>query len=436
MKCSFWAAIITLPLSSFTYAKFDLNGNYRLRMETLHNGVRQSTGTHDQGLLHRLELKFKYSQDNFFTVGELQDARIWFDDDGTPLGTDDVNTLEPIQAHIGWRFNREDSNTTVKLGRFTQDISRRRFLGRTRYRNTHNSFTGAHLKYAKKDAVWQFILAAPDNRFPRNRRALDGNKSRLDKPYFNNIFYGAHINQALSSTTKYEMFYFGLTEEDQPDLATRNRDIHTVGGLLSKRYDASDWGFELAGAYQWGESRATTQIDDITGLGVSAYFAHMSFGYQFGDTLQSKLMFEFDYATGDNRRNDGEYNRFDTLYGVRRFDFGATNLYGVFARSNVIAPGLRWNLKPSDQTSAFASYRPYWLEDKDDDLVALKMRNSEGDMFIGHQLEARFRWQPQEKVKLEMGAAYLMKSDFFDAHLELDSNGNSTYFYTQGMYFF
>ena len=42
----------------------------------------------------------------------------------------------------------------------------------------------------------------------------------------------------------------------------------------------------------------------------------------------------------------GENNRFDTLYGARRFDFGPTSIYGPFIRSNLNSPALRLFFKP------------------------------------------------------------------------------------------
>lgn len=429
------APVVTL-VSTDLAAEIDISGSYRVRVELVDNPVRQAAGSSDQALSHRLTLKAKYSSDNFYAVAELMDARMWLDDEDTPLGTDDVNALEPIQAHLGFLFPALDGKADVKLGRFTVDMGSRRFVARTRYRNTHNSFTGVLANFQRNFDTWQFIYAAPDNRLPRSRDELDSNSVKLDKPYADNVFYGVHFNRKYATKATGEWFYFGLKEEDQADLGTRNRDIHTFGIKWDQAYLPNDWGYQLAAAYQFGDARASSSAADITDLDVSAYFFHLSFGYKFTDNWKSTLLFEFDYATGDDNPADDEYNRFDTLYGVRRFDFGATNLYGTFARSNILAPGLRWKFSPAKDVGAFLGYRPVWLADKDDALPAIGARNTTRESFAGHQFETRIRHQIQDNIRFETGAAYLIKGKFFDDVQNANPEGNTTYFYVQTTYSF
>ena len=70
-----------------------------------------------------------------------------------------------------------------------------------------------------------------------------------------------------------------------------------------------------------------------------------------------RLIFQYDYASGDDDPNDADNNRFDTLYGARRFDFGPTGIYGPFARANLSTPGMRIKLKPAaNMLLAFLHY--------------------------------------------------------------------------------
>ncbi|MCY7294772.1 alginate export family protein [Alteromonas sp. a30] len=436
MKLPTSVLLTTVFLTAPSFAEWKLSGDYRLRMEFVDNPIRESSGSEDHALSHRLRLQALYKQDSFYFKGELQDSRMWLDDEGTPIGTDDINAVEPVQAHIGWLFDRNGDTHDLKLGRFSVDIGKRRFISRSRYRNTQNSFTGVYYSIKQPTQWWQFIYASPDNRFPRDRDSLDGNQVKLDKPYFDNVLYGLHLTSTLNKESKLESFYYGLNESDQEDLATRNRQLHTFGLRLTNQYRPDDWGYEFAGSYQIGDARASSSASDVTDLDVKAYFLHSSFGYQFTDSLNSRLLFEFDYATGDDDANDDEYNRFDSLFGLRRFDFGATNLWGVFARANIVSPGVRWKFKPGKDLSAFLGYRIYWLDSTNDQLTPIRALNNEGEDFVGHQFETRLRWKVSNNFKWEMGGVYFIKEDFFDNASRVEDDGNASYFYTQATYSF
>lgn len=58
-----------------------------------------------------------------------------------------------------------------------------------------------------------------------------------------------------------------------------------------------------------------------------AYFEGLEVGYTFVEVWSPRFASQLDYARGDSSPNDGENNRFDTLYGARAFDFGATGIY-------------------------------------------------------------------------------------------------------------
>ena len=62
-----------------------------------------------------------------------------------------------------------------------------------------------------------------------------------------------------------------------------------------------------------------------------ASFLHFEIGYQFDAPGSPNLMFQYDRATGDEDPTDAQIDRFNTLFGARRFDFGPTGIYGIVA---------------------------------------------------------------------------------------------------------
>ena len=92
-----------------------------------------------------------------------------------------------------------------------------------------------------------------------------------------------------------------------------------------------------------------------------AWYQHLDVGYTFDMPWTPRFALEYDYASGDKDPNDGKDQRFDTLFGARRFEFGPTGIYGAFARSNINTPGYRIGINPRSDVQAFLSHRAFWL---------------------------------------------------------------------------
>jgi hypothetical protein len=101
---------------------------------------------------------------------------------------------------------------------------------------------------------------------------------------------------------------------------------------------------------------------------------------------QAELLAQFNYASGDNDPNDGKNNRFDTLFGARRFEFGPTSIYGAFSRCNLISPGIRLQVKPPGRVSGFTGYRVNWLASDRDAWMTANVVDPSGlsGSFLGH----------------------------------------------------
>ena len=78
---------------------------------------------------------------------------------------------------------------------------------------------------------------------------------------------------------------------------------------------------------------------DVTDLDHRAWFVHLDATRKLPGAWQPRVILRFDYASGDEDPDDGEWNRFDTLFGDRRWEFGPTGIYGALTRSNILSPG-------------------------------------------------------------------------------------------------
>lgn len=392
-----------------------ITGSYRLRYEHMDNTFRVIGPERDELLVSRLRLHARATGERFYGGVEIEDSRAWLDQDLTPVGTDDVNVLEPLRVYAGYRTDTFD----VQVGRMTLDVGSRRFVARNRTRNTTNAFTGINALWTLPEGrALQAFLTMPVARLPNNleRDRLRNNKFELDQEHKERVFWGLHLSGLqMPGGIDTDWYLFGIKEDDRPGLPTRNRDFLTAG--LRVRKATESWAFEFETAYQSGTTRATILPSDETELDHRAWFAHAELNRNLPGRWMPKLILRLDYASGDKNPDDGEFNRFDTLFGARRWEFGVTGIYGVFARSNIASPGVGIQLKPTPALDLRLDYRPGWLASDRDFLVTAALRDRDGasGSFVGHQVEARVRWVPPVgNLSVDFSTAYLSKGEFLE----------------------
>ncbi|WP_254503034.1 alginate export family protein, partial [Salmonella enterica] len=91
---------------------------------------------------------------------ELFDSRVWGDNSGTPVTTNEVNTLEPVQAYVAAGLDGalgRGTKLTLTAGRMTLNLGSRRLVAADDYRNTTNGYTGVRADFAAPQG-WKAIL--------------------------------------------------------------------------------------------------------------------------------------------------------------------------------------------------------------------------------------------------------------------------------------
>lgn len=156
-------------------------------------------------------------------------------------------------------------------------------------------------------------------------------------------------------------------------------------------------------------------MEDTTDLEHRALTTHAEVGISPRIPWKPRLAMLHDYASGDRNPMDGSTERFDPLFGARRFDFGPIGIYGPVNRSNIQSPGARISIAPTAKVDAFVAYRLFWLASRTDGWGAANVRDSMGGSgtFVGEHVEIQLRWSPfPMNLSLEAGAAYLRRGEF------------------------
>ena len=420
-------------------AWLEIGGAYRARYESLQGRFRVGASGSDQILVERMLFGMQANLDPFYVGAEIQDSRSQLDGAGTPLGTDDVNAAELLRAYFGIKESNAfaaGDQLDLSAGRLTIDAGSRRLVARNRFRNTINAFTGAHALWQSSGGTRvQAFYTLPVQRRPSIRDRLDDNDIANDRESFDARFWGIDLMQKnLLGALTGELYVFGLNEDDRSAVPTMNRRLLTPGFRLFTPPAKGAWDFEIEAAVQGGESRATKAAANTTDLDHRAGFIHAHLAHTFDVPWSPRLVLQYDFASGDDDPDDGENNRFDTLFGARRFEFGPTGIYGALARSNINSPGARIQLEPSDYVEGFIGYRAAWLASARDVLTTAGVHDPSGTSgsFVGHQIEARVRADAVPgNLSVELGGAYLIAGGFLRDAPNAARVANSAYFYAQ-----
>ncbi|MFO0691988.1 MAG: alginate export family protein [Polyangiales bacterium] len=410
----------------------------RLRYEHLQNDFRAKTpGDWNAFVMRTLvtaELRFRW----FALGGEFEDSRVYATD-GTPLNTNLVDAVEPLQAYAGVRLTdvaQDGDQLSITAGRMTLDVGSRRLVARNDFRNTINAFTGLDAQWTTKSRhLVRTFAVMPVIRRPTSASELADNAIEVDLEDTPTWLFGAfYASPVLFAETMVEAYVFGLDENDSARFQTANRHLVTPGFRLLRRPARGHVDYQLEAMGQFGHSHATTSATDTTNLLALAWAAHVQVGYRFEAAWSPRLAVVWDYASGDRSPTDDQNNRFDPLYGARRWEWGPTSLYGALSRSNMDSPGIRLELEPHRMVDAYVGYRACFLAAARDAWVTAGVQDTTGQSgkFIGNQFDARIRFTPfPRNLVFDVGGAYLLRGAFAKDAPVGGRSAPSIYFYTQ-----
>jgi hypothetical protein len=431
-KSTPWRAHEALGTSDF----FMFMVEHRARFEHLENDYRAKPAPDSTGLFLRTLLFTAFRWRAFEVGAEVQDARAYVTDQA-PLNATHVNSFELLRAYVGLRFKsvfEVGDGLAILAGRLTLDVGSRRLAARNDFRNTVNGFTGIDAQWTgATEHVLRVFAVMPVVREPSQVDAISENQVAFDRENPDALFWGLLYALPMFTKAKFEVYVLGLHERDGEVAASAERQLWTPGVRLWQPIAVGSVDFQVEVMGQFGRSRSSAAASDVETLNHVAFSAHVACGYVWDVMLSPRVAFLYDYASGDGSPGDHQNNRFDPLFGARRFDWGPTGMYGALGRANVSSPGIRVDLAPYRTVDFFGVYRAVWLASARDAWTTAGLRDTLGDsgIFVGHQVEGRVRWHvwPQN-ISLDVGGVYLMRGAFAEAVVGGDLSP-TVYFYAQ-----
>jgi len=408
---------------------FDFGGTQRTRYESLDPQYRAGFDDEDAAFALQTTLVFDWRRDSWHVGGEIMDSRSLGTDSASFANGTTTNALEPIQAYVAWRHG----TSTFRVGRVAQDLGKRRLVARSRYRNTVTTFTGADWSWTASDGrAARAFYWGPMRALPSDQASVLDNDYELDRGVRGGSIAGLFYQfPAFAGQNRLETYLFDAESESRTDPAAAY-DLITLGARAYRAPQASEWNYEVEAVLQDGESGGVVAGFARNDLDHSAAFLHFEIGYQFDAAWSPNLMFQYDRATGDENPTDTKIDRFNTLFGARRFDFGPTGIYGIAARSNIESPGVRVTFRPAPRWQAMLAHRSLRLESARDGWVGSGWRDASGSAgdSIGNQLEGSFTWAAiPDRLSFETGFAHLWAGRFAEQTAGASFRGDPQYVY-------
>jgi hypothetical protein len=353
---------------------------------------RRDLGTEDRGmLLERARLGLDVERGPVEMRIVLQDARLWdlgagSDADGQPT------PLAQTGAYEAWGEARTSSAhpSFVRVGRQAVTWGEGRLLGSSDWSPTARSLDAARGRLVTGDWAFEALAASLSDPVPPAGSVV--------APAYGELL-GARIEWAIDPLLAVELYGLARFAQIDPTLSLEGSVRgETYTPSLRLHGDAHGWTWGAEGALQLGRAVAFAQ-DRLAW----ATAGHVAYAFQ-NVKLSPALRLGSSYASGDHGGN--QYTAFDPLLPDAHTWYGAMDL---FAWSNAIEGNARASIAPWTAATAAVEYRYARLVEaggawRSDYLVTITPASTNGDLELGHEIDATLRWSPW--VPLELSAGY------------------------------
>ncbi|MFN3834900.1 MAG: alginate export family protein [Glycocaulis sp.] len=395
------------------------SGSARLRYESLSAPFRAGLEGSDQFLSSQVFLRADARMGQVTGVVELIDARGALADGGSVVASSAVNALDIYQAYLDVPLGER---ANVRAGRFIMPIGSKRLADASSFSNVPDNFEGVQL-HVSPGENWQFLgfITAPVERRPSDQASLRRNAHRFDRADWDTRFMGAHLTRTgLAENLNAEAYLFVL------DRAGGTR-LYTPGARLWREAAPGRADFEAELIGQTGHAMIAGLREDVR-----AASTHFAAGYTFDTRWTPRLSLQAGWASGDDGAGDGEWNRFNPLFGGRRSDFGHTGIFGPLSRENLVALGARMEVREGP-VRAHLLVQDVRLASATDQWVRARLRDDTGasGRHVGQVIDARLQWRPlpERRLDIEFGTAALIKGRFARTAPGAPDTANALYGY-------
>ena len=196
---------------------------------------------------------------------------------------------------------------------------------------------------------------------------------------------------------------------------------YTIGIRLKGNIPDSKIDYEIETANQVGNSGA---------LDVNAQMFIGIIGYSFDRSWKPRAAFEFDYASGDSDKSDGDRKTFDNLYPTNHLFYGYMDLVSL---QNINNYRFQLSVNPTDKLKLQSDFHLIYLDSSKDNLYAanrtIKRATAAGaGSHVGNEVDLTGTYKFNQYADVLVGYSHLFAGDFLK---DTGSADDADYVYVQ-----
>src|SRR5215471_6460588 len=246
------------PTTAAGSPSFEFSGTQRTRYESLDPQFRKGFDESDDVVALQTSLVFDVKFDVLQFYAEIMDSRAELNDEHSYV-TNVVDALEPIQTYVAWRRKgtfEDAADSTLRVGRMTIDLGKRRLMARNGYRNTVNNFLGADWAWHDGDGrSARLFYVLPMTIQPSDLDSQLGNDADLDHAARGTRVIGAYYQlppfAGKSVIETYLLDYDVDAPQSSPTAAVH---LLTAGTRAYRGPAPGAWSYEIEAIWQQGRA--------------------------------------------------------------------------------------------------------------------------------------------------------------------------------------
>jgi hypothetical protein len=316
-----------------------------------------------------------------------------------PLTIDGTN-VDFLNLFIDVKLGEiKDKPVYARVGRQELLLGSQRLVSPLEWANTRRTFNGVRFMRTGDKFDFDAFWAQP---VIPNNNVLDSIDNNIN---FGGL-WGTYKPKKGTTLDAYYLFFDNTTPVVQSGIVRAPNNSHTFGSRYAGDKDGRFlWDFE--GALQFGK-RGTSDI--------FAGMATAGVGYHAKDRrLNPTFWLYYDYASGDNTPNAGNFNTFNQLFPFGHFYMGWTDVVG---RQNIHDVSASLTLYPAKWMTLWFQYHNFWLASARDALYgpggAVLRRDPTGASgnYVGNEIDIITSFHLGKRTDLLVSYGYLFAGEF------------------------
>ncbi len=305
--------------ASFWPSRFKMAISYRGRFENP-SGRSFAEDSGDAYYLSRTRIEATLRLNRFVDLFAMaQDGRVFEYNDPAKRPSGMMDAFDLRQAYVDVHTETSAGTMAFRIGRQYLNFGGKRLVGVADWSNSPAVFDAAKFNFTRSGLSWDVFATT---------RVSTINAYTFNEPKKGENLYGTYlIFNKLVRNAQIEPYLFWRTQPLVTDEVKKegDSDLVTTGfrflGKLPHRLDyTSEFAFQ----------RGTYATDSV-----SAWAGTMGMGYTLSKAASKpRILFEYNYAAGDNAKGDGRKGTFDQLYAVNHSFYGIADQVGWRNTSN------------------------------------------------------------------------------------------------------